>query len=154
MEPNGRLLEDYKVERIRKSRPEDVAEAIDNVLRLGLASKEQGAAIPQRGGRNKRDWGAALDAVHQAAEVMRATEDHAKEVEGRSVSLVERALKELKVAENRLQAAEAATRAAEVRAREAEARLVEAEDWMMRLQEAINDHLLAAGPPSARRSAA
>lgn len=119
---------------------------MDNVRRIGSA--------PDRSGQARRDWAATLDAVHQAAEIMRSTENQSKEVEARGLALAERALKELKIAEGRIQAAEAAQRVAEARVREAEARAREAEEWLGRLHEAINKHLIDRQPDTTRNAAA
>ena len=132
--------------------PRDGAEALDNILRLGSGPREQAAPPATRGLRARRDSAAALDAVHQAAETMRASEGQAREAEARGLALAERALKELKIAEGRVQAAEAAARAAEVRAREAEAQAREAEDWLMRLQDAIKEHIVHRAPNGASGS--
>lgn len=125
--------------------PRDGADALDNILRLGGAQTEQ-APAPGRPTRTRRESAAALDAVHQAAEMIRATEGQAREAEARGLALAERALKELKIAEGRVQAAEAAARAAEQRAREAEAQAREAEDWLLRLQDAIKEHIVFRAP--------
>ena len=129
------------MERSRRSQREG-ADALDNILRLGPAKEQAGAPVGNRSLRTRRDSAAALDAVHQAAELMRATEGQAREAEARGLALAERALKELKIAEGRVQAAEAATRAAEQRAREAEAQAREAEEWLLRLQDAIAENLI------------
>ena len=135
--------------------PSNGADALDNILRLGSGAKEQAPApTGHRGLRARRDSAAALDAVHQAAEAIRATEGQAREAEARGLALAERALKELKIAEGRVQAAEAAARAAEVRAREAEAQAREAEDWLMRLQDAIKEHIVVRGPATGSGSTA
>jgi hypothetical protein len=124
---------------------------MDNVRRFGPVQDDYS---PTRSGPSRRDWAATLDAVHQAAEMMRSTENHSKEVEARGLALAERALKELKISENRIQAAEAAQRAADARTKEAEARAREAEEWLSRVHEAIVDHLITRRPDGARESAA
>lgn len=140
------------MERSKRFARADIAEAMDNVLRLGLAGKEQSGPVAPGANRNvrvRREWAAALDAIHQAAEQLRATDDHARDVEARGVTLVERALKELKIAEGRIEAAEAATRAAEARCREAELRAKEAEEWVSRLHDEILSNLISARADSA-----
>lgn len=152
--PEEALVEDMAVERSRRL-PRESADALDNILRLGSGSKEAApATAAYRPLRARRDSAAALDAVHQAAEAIRATEGQAREAEARGLALAERALKELKIAEGRVQAAEAAARAAEARAREAEAQAREAEDWLMRLQDAIKEHIVVRVPGSGSGSTA
>ena len=134
--------------------PREGADALDNILRLGGSAPKEQAPAPGRTVRARRDSAAALDAVHQAAEMIRATEGQAREAEARGLALAERALKELKIAEGRVQAAEAAARAAELRAREAEAQAREAEDWLMRLQDAIKEHIVFRPPGTGSGSTA
>jgi FKBP-type peptidyl-prolyl cis-trans isomerase len=119
---------------------------MDNILRLGAAIKEQTNTGPARA---KRDWASALSVIRQAADAMSATEERAKEIEGRSRAMADRAVEELKNAERRIHAAEmaaksaeAAARNAEARAREAEARAQEAEDWLLRFHDEIVKYLI------------
>jgi hypothetical protein len=147
------MLMEAHLERNRTFSREKIVEGLDNVLRLGRPAPDAGREAT-RSVRIKRDWVSALDSVNQAAEVLRASENHAKEVEARGVALAERALQELKLAESRVQAAQAAERAAEARAEEAEARAKEAEDWLLRLQDAIHENLLIRPAAPAHRTSA
>ncbi|MBX6424496.1 MAG: hypothetical protein IRZ09_01005 [Variibacter sp.] len=142
------------MERTQRFPRGDEDEAVDNVLRLGLALKERASPRFHASSRGQRDWAFALDAVYRAAETMRTTEEQARETEARSMQLVERAIKELKTAETRLQAAEAANAAAAERAREAEMRAREAEEWLKRLYDAIVEHLISGRSHDARGSTA
>lgn len=121
---------------------------LDNVLRLRMARGRPAAAAPAAPSISERrrapsvDWSATLDAVEEAAEAMISTETHAKEIEMRGVALAERALAELRNAEERIRIAEEAARQSEARAIEAESRLREAEEWLGRIQDAIESRLL------------
>jgi hypothetical protein len=75
-----------------------------------------------------RDNGsAALQLVHQLADVIRSRENHAAQVEARAHALGKRALDELNLAEGRLRATEAARNAAEVALNKANTMLQEFE---------------------------
>ncbi len=116
---------------------------MDNVYRLGLALKERPGTRYRASSRGQRDWAFALDAVYRAAETMQVSEEQARQTETQSMELVEKAIKELKLAEGRLHAAESAGATAAERAREAETRAAEAEEWLKRLHDAIVEQLIS-----------
>ena len=68
---------------------------------------------------------AALELVHQLADVIRSRENHAAECEARAQALAQRALDELKLAEARLRSAEIARNAAEASVDDANGRMEE-----------------------------
>jgi hypothetical protein len=70
----------------------------------------------------------ALDLVHRAADVIRAAEDHAAEIETRTRALADRALEELKLAEQRVQSAESDQERLKTLLLEAQDRALAAED--------------------------
>jgi hypothetical protein len=70
----------------------------------------------------------ALDLVHQAANVVRAAEDHAAEIETRTRALADRAMEELKLAEQRIQSAESDRAGLKTLLLEAQDRALAAED--------------------------
>lgn len=144
------------MDRDRRFAYADVADDLENVHRLRVASLEPRPLPP----RPARDWTAALQAVYQATEQLNATETRARDIESRGIALAERALAELKEAEARIRNTEEALRLAEARADEAEARAAEfearateAEEWLARLNEAIQDGILARRPLNPRRAA-
>jgi hypothetical protein len=135
------------VDRMRRFPLGEATDDLEKVLRLRLASRPQEPAQQRNRQRQLgRNWASALDAVQQAADVLRSTEQHAADIEARGVALAERALGELKQAELRIHAAEEAMQAMEARAQEAEARAAEAEEWLSRLHQAIHDRLLTRRP--------
>jgi len=86
---------------------------------------------------------AALKLVHEAAEIFRGMEDHAREIEARAQSLCKNALERLKHAEMR---AEAAERARRELITEAECKLQDASRALKQAQlriEAAEDRLTA-----------
>ena len=104
---------------------------LDKALRFALAPKDPSPdPTRERGNLTKRDFSAALDLVHQAAEAIRATEERAQ-------AIAMRANEELEAAEARIQSAEARVRTAEARAKEAEARAKEYEEWLVRIHDVI-----------------
>lgn len=115
-------------------------EGIEKVLRFTLPEKrEDSSARPTS--MMARDFAAAVDIVHGAAEAIRAAESRTREAEARTQLLVQRATEELKNAETRIQAAEARAQAAEARAQDAEARMTEAESWLRQIFSTITEEL-------------
>ena len=115
-------------------------EGIDKVLRFTPPEKrEEPSARPTS--LIARDFAAAVDIVHGAAEAIRAAESRTREAEARTQLLVQRATEELQNAETRIQAAEARAQAAEARAHEAEARTKEAESWLRQIFSTITEEL-------------
>ena len=111
---------------------------LDNVLRLALGRKDPASDLT-RGNPTKRDFSAALDLVHQAAQAMQATEERAR-------AIAQRATEELRAAEARIQSAEARIRALEARAKEAEARAKEYEEWLVRIHDTIVQEFSSRNP--------
>ena len=141
--------------RLRRDDQDTGLAGLDKVLRFALTPREQAQEPPrEREMPARRDWSAALDLVHDAAEAIRITEERAQAMESRAQTLAERATEELQAAVVRIQAAEARAKAAEARALEAEARAKEAETrakdaeaWLVRLHDVIVEEL-----PSRRAS--
>lgn len=120
-------------------------EGIEKVLRFALPEKRDEPGVRTKS-LTARDFAAAVDIVHGAAEAMRAAESRSRDAEARTQLLVQRATEELKNAEARVQAAEARAQAAETRAQEAEARTKEAEDWLRQIFSTITEELPAYRP--------
>ena len=116
------------------------ADGIEKVLRFTLPEKRDEPGV-RTTSLTARDFAAAVDIVHGAAEAIRAAESRSREAEARTQLLVQRATEELKNAETRIQAAEARAQAAEARATEAEARTKEAESWLRQIFSTITDEL-------------
>ncbi len=128
--------------RLRRDEGDGGLAGLDKVLRFALTPRDQAVEAPrEREAPARRDWSAALDLVHDAAEAIRLTEERAQAMEARAQTLAERATEELQAAAMRIQAAEARARAAEARAQEAEARAKDAEAWLVRLHDVIVEEL-------------
>lgn len=112
----------------------------DRVVRFTLPETRENAGM-QTTSLTARDFAAAVDIVHGAAEAIRAAEARSREAEVRSELLVQRATEELTNAETRVQAAEGRAQAAEIRAQEAEARTKEAESWLRQIFSTITEEL-------------
>ena len=99
--------------------------ATDRVVRLapGIAAHRSPDENAKHAGQS------ALDLIHQVAIVLKSNE-------ARTEAIVQRAIDELKAAEDRI-------RALEGRALNAETRANEAEKWLLRLHEAIQEKLAA-----------
>lgn len=115
-------------------------EGIEKVLRFTLPEKREEPSA-RATSLTARDFAAAVDIVHGAAEAIRAAESRSREAESRTQLLVERATEELKNAETRIHAAEARAQAAETRAQEADARMKEAESWLRQIFSTITEEL-------------
>lgn len=137
----------HGVARLRRDEQENGLAGLDKVLRFALTPREQaGEAAREREIPGRRDWSAALDLVHDAAEAIRVTEERAQAMETRAQTLAERATEELQAAVVRIQAAEARAKAAEARAQDAEARAKDAEAWLVRLHDVIVEELPSRRP--------
>ena len=140
-----------------QDRPASASDPMDNIWSFAQAVGRSAAA----------DGSAALDLVHQAAEMIGGIEDRANETQARAQRLVSDAIEKLKLADGRVQSAENAKRtalgvasarlekavnalecaesrlaAAEARALEAERRADGAEAALRRIEDAIRTQLL------------
>jgi hypothetical protein len=132
--------------RPRRDEQDTALTGLDKVRRFAMTPPPRDAAPEppcerERDAPGRRDWSAALDLVHNAAEAIRVTEERAEAMESRAQTLAERATEELQAAALRIQAAEARAKAAEARAQEAEARAKDAEAWLARLHDVIIEEL-------------
>ena len=128
-------FEDFaKILRLRTFEPREAAPSPTPTVRT---------ALPSPG-----DISAALEAVHQAATSIRASDERIRESETRMHALLQRAAEDLRTAEARAEAAEARAfaaeeraQAAEMRAREDRSRAEEAENWLRQIFATISEEL-------------
>lgn len=121
---------------------ETMPDAIEKVLRFATpAARAVETASPAIGPVTAREFAAAIDVVHEAAQSIRAAEERTREAEARTYNLAQHAAEELKNAELRIQTLEARARAAEVRAQEAEARAKEADGWLRQIFATLAEEL-------------
>jgi hypothetical protein len=116
-------------------------EGLEKVLRFALPGKQDGESAGRTGPVTAREFAAAVDIVHEAAEAMRAAEGRSRDADARTQALAQRATEELKNSELRVQAAEGRARAAEARAQEAEQRAKDAEAWLRQIFSTIAEEL-------------
>jgi hypothetical protein len=124
--------------------PRDLAEDLDNVMRLIQAPKPQPAAAPLLAS-DPSHLNAALEMIKRAALAMDAMEDHANVVQAKAQELAERAHYDVRSARQQMAALEQRLSERDAQAEELEARLAEAEEraqaaneWLERFQETIN----------------
>lgn len=126
-----------------RSEPDATSDGIEKVLRFAMPQKtaEASASAATVGPVTAREFAAAIDVVHEAAQSIRAAEERTREAEARTQNLAQRAAEELKNAELRIQALEARARAAEARAQEAEGRAKEADAWLRQIFATLAEEL-------------
>ena len=138
---------------LAKARPaaETAQDGIDKVLRFAVpaAKPAESAASPNFAPVTAREFAAAIDVVHGAAQAIRAAEERTREFEARTHNIAQRAAEELKNAELRIQALEARARAAEARAQDAEARAKEADGWLRQIFTTLAEELPVGRPSPA-----
>ncbi len=132
-------ISEYGPERaVPPARPE--TDGIDKVLRFTMPARTGEAERPAAPV-TAREFAAAIDVVHEAAQAIKDAEERSREAESRTQIVAQRAAEELKHAEMRIQALESRVRAAESRAQEAEARAKEADAWLRQIFSTIADEL-------------
>jgi uncharacterized protein YlxW (UPF0749 family) len=132
--------------RAEQPKANSVSEGIEKVLRFAMPTKpvetEHTAATTRSAPFvTAREFAAAIDGVHEAAQAMKAAEERSREAETRTQTVAQRAAEELKNAEARIQTLEARVRAAENRASDAEARAQEADAWLRQILATIAEEL-------------
>ena len=125
--------------------PRDLAEDLDNVMRLIQTPRPQPAAAAPLLASDPSHLNAALEMIKRAAQAMDAMEDHAHVVQAKAQELAERAHYDVRSARQQIAALEQRLSEREAQAEELEARLADAEEraqaaneWLERFQETIN----------------
>ena len=90
---------------------------------------------------NSRDLQSAMDMVHEAASVIRATDSQIDAIEERARSLLAHAATEMKAINARAEAAVSRATDLEAKVRDAETRADELEHWLREVVSTINEEL-------------
>ncbi|MBV8447671.1 MAG: hypothetical protein JO094_14045 [Hyphomicrobiales bacterium] len=129
---------------ITEGESRDLAEDLDNVMRLIQTPKSQPASAPLPTS-DPSHLNAALEMIKRAAQAMDAMEDHAQVVQAKAQELAERARYDVRSARQQVATLEQRLSESEAHAEELDARLAEAEEraraaheWLERFQDTIN----------------
>ena len=125
----------------------DRSTSASNVFDLPRNLQARTTSSPPQG------WARAFDLVEEAAKLGRASEEHAHQTMKRAEELVEKALTDLRAAQEKIRTSESAQFQAERGAAEAEERVLEAEEWLGRFQSALREQLIERIPVDKQQAA-